>query len=139
MAGKSLRPVAKKSAGGASGRIILDHRCMGTAPNPQAFARLHFRFTISHDEVAGFVSEFPDRLLGIGSADISKPMKAVAEIRRCLVWKNWACHQRLRVCFSAGMRYGCSHWLMIAADSQYAGEVPSIFRRQLSAWVAVSR
>ena len=39
---------------------------------------------ISNDEVAGFVSEFPDRLLGIGSADISKPMQAVAEIRRCV-------------------------------------------------------
>ncbi len=39
---------------------------------------------ISNDEVAGFVNEFPDRLLGIGSVDISKPMEAVAEIRRCV-------------------------------------------------------
>lgn len=39
---------------------------------------------ISNDEVAGFVSEFPDRLAGIGSVDISKPMQAVAEIRRCV-------------------------------------------------------
>ena len=39
---------------------------------------------ISNDEVAGFVNEFPDRLLGIGSVDISKPVAAVAEIRRCV-------------------------------------------------------
>ena len=39
---------------------------------------------ISNDEVAAFVNEFPDRLLGIGSVDISKPMEAVAEIRRCV-------------------------------------------------------
>lgn len=39
---------------------------------------------ISNDEVAGFVSEYPDRLAGIGSVDISKPMQAVAEIRRCV-------------------------------------------------------
>ena len=38
---------------------------------------------ISNDEVADFVSEFPDRLIGIGSVDISKPMQAVAEIKRC--------------------------------------------------------
>mgnify|MGYP001824957167 FL=1 len=39
---------------------------------------------ISNDEVAGFVGEFPDRLTGIGSVDISKPMQAVAEIKRCV-------------------------------------------------------
>lgn len=39
---------------------------------------------ISNDEVADFVSEFPDRLIGIGSVDISKPMQAVAEIKRCV-------------------------------------------------------
>lgn len=39
---------------------------------------------ISNDEVAGFVNEFPDRLIGVGSVDISKPMQAVAEIRRCV-------------------------------------------------------
>ena len=39
---------------------------------------------ISNDEVAGFVSEFPDRLVGIGSANIARPMRAVAEIRRCV-------------------------------------------------------
>ena len=38
---------------------------------------------ISNDEVAGFASEFPDRLVGVGSVDISKPMQAVREIRRC--------------------------------------------------------
>ncbi len=39
---------------------------------------------ISNDEVFGFVKEYPDRLAGVGSVDISKPMKAVAEIRRCV-------------------------------------------------------
>lgn len=39
---------------------------------------------ISNDEVASFVAEFPDRLIGVGSVDISKPMRAVAEIRRCV-------------------------------------------------------
>ena len=37
---------------------------------------------ISNDEVAGFVNEYPDRLVGVGSVDISRPMQAVAEIRR---------------------------------------------------------
>ncbi len=39
---------------------------------------------ISNDEVAGFVAEAPDRLVGVGSVDISKPMDAVREIRRCV-------------------------------------------------------
>ena len=39
---------------------------------------------ISNDEVASFVAEAPERLIGVGSVDISKPMKAVQEIRRCI-------------------------------------------------------
>ncbi len=39
---------------------------------------------ISNDEVAAFVEEYPDRLIGVGSVDISKPMIAVKEIRRCI-------------------------------------------------------
>jgi uncharacterized protein len=39
---------------------------------------------ISNDEVAGFVAQAPDRLIGVGSVDISKPMNAVREIRRCI-------------------------------------------------------
>jgi predicted TIM-barrel fold metal-dependent hydrolase len=39
---------------------------------------------ISNDEVAGFVTEAPDRLIGVGSVDISKPMSAVRELRRCI-------------------------------------------------------
>ncbi|MCI5044296.1 MAG: amidohydrolase family protein [Aquisalinus sp.] len=42
------------------------------------------RDMISNDEVAGFVSEFPDRLVGVGSVDISQPMQAVREVRRCV-------------------------------------------------------
>jgi uncharacterized protein len=40
---------------------------------------------ISNDEVAGFVNEAPPgRLVGVGSVDISRPMNAVREIRRCV-------------------------------------------------------
>lgn len=39
---------------------------------------------ISNDEVAGFVREAPGRLVGVGSVDISRPMEAVREIRRCV-------------------------------------------------------
>ncbi len=39
---------------------------------------------ISNDEVAEFVRAYPDRLVGVGSVDISKPMEAVREIRRCV-------------------------------------------------------
>ena len=39
---------------------------------------------ISNDEVAAFVAEAPDRLAGVGSVDLTKPMAAVAEIRRCV-------------------------------------------------------
>jgi predicted TIM-barrel fold metal-dependent hydrolase len=39
---------------------------------------------ISNDEVAGFVAAAPDRLIGVGSVDISRPREAVREIRRCI-------------------------------------------------------
>lgn len=39
---------------------------------------------ISNDEVADWVREKPDRLVGIGSVDISRPMAAVRELRRCV-------------------------------------------------------
>ncbi|UUX93995.1 amidohydrolase family protein [Aquabacterium sp. J223] len=39
---------------------------------------------ISNDEVAGFVAQAPDRLVGVGSVDIGKPMAAVREVRRCV-------------------------------------------------------
>lgn len=42
------------------------------------------RDMIANDEVAGFVAQYPDRLIGVGSVDISKPMDAVREIRRCV-------------------------------------------------------
>lgn len=42
------------------------------------------RTMISNDEVAGFVAEAPDRLVGVGSVDISRPMGAVREVRRCV-------------------------------------------------------
>lgn len=39
---------------------------------------------ISNDEVASFVAEAPERLVGVGSVDISRPMEAVSEVRRCV-------------------------------------------------------
>ena len=39
---------------------------------------------ISNDEVHGFVQRYPDRLIGIASANIAKPMDAVKEVRRCV-------------------------------------------------------
>ena len=38
---------------------------------------------ISNDEVAGFVAEHPERLAGVGSVGIARPMQAFAEVRRC--------------------------------------------------------
>lgn len=42
------------------------------------------RYLISNDEVAQFVAHAPDRLIGVGSVDITRPMAAVREIRRCI-------------------------------------------------------
>jgi uncharacterized protein len=39
---------------------------------------------IANDEVASFVRQAPDRLVGVGSLDISKPRAAVRELRRCV-------------------------------------------------------
>jgi len=39
---------------------------------------------IDNDEVASFVREHPDRFVGIASVDISRPMHAVRELRRCV-------------------------------------------------------
>lgn len=39
---------------------------------------------ISNDEVADFVEQSKGRFIGVGSADISKPMEAVREARRCI-------------------------------------------------------
>lgn len=44
---------------------------------------------ITNDEVAAFVAEAPDRLVGVGSVDISRPMEAVREIRRCIEELNF--------------------------------------------------
>ena len=42
------------------------------------------RDMISNDDVVGFVAQAPDRLIGVGSVDITRPMDAVREIRRCV-------------------------------------------------------
>lgn len=39
---------------------------------------------ISNDEVADFVAQSDGKLVGVGSVDISRPMAAVREVRRCI-------------------------------------------------------
>lgn len=39
---------------------------------------------VSNDEVAACVLQAPERLAGVGSVDISRPMEAVREMRRCV-------------------------------------------------------
>lgn len=39
---------------------------------------------ISNEEVAAFVAESSGRFVGVGSVDISRPMDAVREVRRCV-------------------------------------------------------
>ncbi len=39
---------------------------------------------IENDEVASFVRAYPDRLIGIASVDLYRPMDAVRELRRCV-------------------------------------------------------
>ena len=42
------------------------------------------RVLISNDEVAAFVAASGGRLIGVGSADVTRPMDAVREVRRCV-------------------------------------------------------
>jgi uncharacterized protein len=39
---------------------------------------------ISNDEVAAFVAQYPDRLVGVASADLRRPVAAVRELRRAV-------------------------------------------------------
>lgn len=39
---------------------------------------------VSNDDVAGFCASHPDRLRGVASVDIRKPVDAVRELRRCV-------------------------------------------------------
>jgi uncharacterized protein len=39
---------------------------------------------ISNDQVAGWVSEHPDRFAGLACVDLNRPMEAVRELRRCV-------------------------------------------------------
>lgn len=39
---------------------------------------------ISNDQVASYVAQAPDRLFGVASVDLSQPMAAVRELRRCV-------------------------------------------------------
>lgn len=68
-------PVALTVAAMDAGRVDRSLISAWVAPN---------KVMISNDEVASFVSEAPDRLIGVGSVDISRPMEAVREIKRCI-------------------------------------------------------
>jgi len=39
---------------------------------------------ITNDEVAGFVAQYPDRLIGVASVDLRRPVAAVRELRRAV-------------------------------------------------------
>jgi len=39
---------------------------------------------ISNDDVASFVKQFPDRLIGIAAVNLYRPMEAIRELRRCI-------------------------------------------------------
>jgi predicted TIM-barrel fold metal-dependent hydrolase len=39
---------------------------------------------IGNDEVASWVTQHPDRLVGVASVDLTRPMDAVRELRRCV-------------------------------------------------------
>ena len=39
---------------------------------------------ITNDEVSSYVKQYPDRLYGVASVDLYRPMEAVRELRRCV-------------------------------------------------------
>jgi uncharacterized protein len=39
---------------------------------------------ISNEEVASYVQKYPDRLVGVASVDLYRPMEAIRELRRCV-------------------------------------------------------
>jgi uncharacterized protein len=39
---------------------------------------------ITNEEVASYVKQYPDRLVGVGSVNLYRPMEAVRELRRCV-------------------------------------------------------
>ncbi len=68
-------PISQTIAAMDSGGIEKSLTCAWQAPG---------RDMISNDEVASFVAQYPKRLVGVGSVDISKPMQAVQEVKRCV-------------------------------------------------------
>lgn len=68
-------PVAATVAAMDRGGVDKALTCAWVAPR---------KVMISNDEVADFVAQAPDRLVGVGSVDIGRPMPAVREVRRCV-------------------------------------------------------
>jgi predicted TIM-barrel fold metal-dependent hydrolase len=44
---------------------------------------------ISNEEVAKWVAQYPDRLMGVCSANLLRPMEAIAEISKCVEQQNF--------------------------------------------------
>lgn len=68
-------PLAATLAAMDEGGVAKSLICAWEAPR---------RTMISNDEVAAFVAAAPGRLVGVGSVDISRPMAAMREVRRCV-------------------------------------------------------
>ena len=68
-------PVSETLAAMDQGGIAKALICAWVAPH---------KVMISNDEVAGFVAHAPDRLIGVGSVDLRKPMAAMREVHRCV-------------------------------------------------------
>ena len=68
-------PVAATVAALDEAGVALGLICAWYAPH---------RVMISNDEVASFVAQASGRLVGVGSVDLTRPMAAVREIRRCV-------------------------------------------------------
>ena len=107
---------------------------------------------ISNDEVAGFVREAPQRLVRVGSADISRPMEAVREMRRCVrklgfkairvlpwLWELPPAHARFYPVYAECCELGVPFCTQVghtgplnhrfsAARSPISTRLPSIFR-----------
>jgi len=81
---------------------VLDHRNDGSSRGKRRSAgRLvgPQGALISNDEVASFVCQHPDRLSGLASVNLARPMDAVRELRRCVRELGF---RGLRMCRGSG-------------------------------------
>ena len=74
--------IAEMKASG--GNQVLDEAQQRFSAARRARSSLEQQLAVHKQEVAGFVATQPERLRGVGPVDISRPMDAVREIRRCV-------------------------------------------------------